>query len=176
MEKNKIITAIVVVVILATVAVLGMNWRNSGTSVVSPEGSANGVATRGSVPLGITVPDAESEGVGNEIARPELVAAAGPGTLAKFRRFSLRMENNQFVPATVVVGRGDSVMLNLSAIDRAYAFTLPDYGINVEVAQGETRSVRFGASAADKFMFYCGSCGGPTSGPVGYLIVVNQNK
>ena len=43
---------------------------------------------------------------------------------------------------------------------------------DADIAQGATQRIQFGATAEGKFIFYCKSCGGPSQGPVGYLVIV----
>jgi len=173
MDKNKISIGVGVAVILLVIA--GVVIQRSGPGgVQSNTGEVEAkLITRTAVPLGVSIPEANAE-KGGDVAVPELVAAAGPATAAKLRKFSLRIEGDKFIPDTVVVGKRDSLIFVLSAIDKDYSFDVPDYGIHAVVKKGTESAVRFNASASDKFIFYCEQCGGPERGPVGSLIVVEN--
>ena len=86
----------------------------------------------------------------------------------------MKAENNSFIPDTVVVNKGDVVHIDLTAVDKDYAFTQPDYGFDSPIAKGKTRAIEFQAVAGGKITFFCKICGGPEKGPVGYLIVKDK--
>jgi heme/copper-type cytochrome/quinol oxidase subunit 2 len=72
----------------------------------------------------------------------------------------------------VIVNQNDTVNLELTAVDAAYGFDQPDYGWNTAIPKGKTQAIQFQALQPGDFIFYCASCGGPASGPVGHIIVV----
>ena len=72
----------------------------------------------------------------------------------------------------MVVKQGDTVNLELTAVDANYGFTQPDYGFNAAIPDGKTQTIQFQALNVGNFTFYCASCGGPSKGPVGHIIVV----
>ena len=103
----------------------------------------------------------------------------GPGNPAgnvSYRSFNINVENNAFVPGTVIVKQGDTVNLEITAVDATYAFTQIDYGLNASIAKGTTRTIQFQALQTGNFTFFCGSCGGPSKGPVGHIIITANNK
>jgi len=134
-------------------------------------GGAPPSTTRHAVPSNIAVPDIGSS-VPSNVAKPQIVAVALTGSSASFRSFSITVSGNKFTPDTVIVKAGDRVSLSIKAVDKDYDFTQPDYGLSSPLPKGKTTKVEFQATAADKYTFYCKICGGPSSGPVGYVTVV----
>ncbi|MBI4094289.1 MAG: cupredoxin domain-containing protein [Candidatus Liptonbacteria bacterium] len=131
--------------------------------------------TREPVPRGVTVPERDTENLLANIARPAHVSLAGRGIA--FRTFRIRAEKGAFAPDTVIVRQGDNVAVEITAVDRDYDFTLPDYSYSdLSIAKGKTARVSFGATMTGKFTFFCVSCGGPEKGPKGVLIAVEEKK
>jgi len=98
----------------------------------------------------------------------------GPGNPSgsvSYRSFNITIKNGAYSPNTVIVKQGDTVNLVLTAVGANYAFTQPDYGFNAQIPEGGTKVVQFEAVQSGEFTFYCGSCGGPSKGPVGHIIV-----
>jgi plastocyanin domain-containing protein len=105
------------------------------------------------------------------IAVPVNQTPAGNNTSAQFRGFNINVDGTSFTPNTVIVKVGDTVHLSITALGGSYDFTQPDYGIKKQLPVGQSTPVEFQATAAGKFTFYCTSCGGPSTGPVGYVTV-----
>ncbi|MEK7076966.1 MAG: cupredoxin domain-containing protein, partial [Patescibacteria group bacterium] len=106
------------------------------------------------------------------VARPDVSIPLGASTDDKLRKFQIQITGGAFAPEdTVVVRKGDSVRLAVTAVDRNYDFTQPDYGFSSPIRKGTSVEFKFAATASGKFTFFCKSCGGPEKGPVGYLIV-----
>ena len=55
----------------------------------------------------------------------------------------------------MIVKAGDTVNLELTAVDANYAFTQPQYRFNDPIAKGKTQTVQFQASQVGNFTFYC---------------------
>ncbi len=117
------------------------------------------------------VPDASSTVPAN-VAAPQLVTQASPNSQSNFRSFSLTVSGNEFTPNTVIVNVGDTVHLNIMAMDKDYDFTQPDTGLSQPLPKGVSKVVEFQATVEGKYTFYCKSCGGPAKGPVGYVTAV----
>lgn len=132
------------------------------------------VTAREDVPAGITVPEPDSAVAAN-IAKPVRVSTAGVNTTFKKRVFTASIEQDKLFPDTFIVREGDIVDISLTAVDKAYGFSQPDYGWGVSLAKGETKNVESQFTQTGKFSFYCQSCGGPAAGPRGYIIVVSKN-
>ena len=171
MEKRTwvaIAVACVVVVIVVGAIVMG-RWPGRGPSGASQEDGQITV-TREAVPSGVMVPDAGAAAP-QGVAVPNLQGQASPSGNAQYRSFSIIAAANAYTPSTIIVNAGDVVDLEIAATDANYGFTQPDYGFNVAIPHGKTQRIQFSANMTGKFTFYCASCGGPSKGPVGYIIV-----
>ena len=63
-----------------------------------------------------------------------------------------------FSPTFLHVNQGDTVIIhfiNTEEADEHHTFTLPAYNIDVDLAQGQKQDIRFTASQAGIFLFYC---------------------
>jgi heme/copper-type cytochrome/quinol oxidase subunit 2 len=182
-KKKIMIVTVIAVVILAVIVFAGYEWRTNTPATSTnpaPASSSNSgvtaapassVVTRTSVPANTVVPDKGATGTPANVAVP---AVQGPGDSAgnvSYRSFNIKIENNAFSPSTVIVKQGDTVNISLTAVDGNYGFTQPDYGFNAPIAKGQTKNAQFQVLQSGDFLFYCGSCGGPSKGPVGHIIV-----
>lgn len=166
-----IVTAAVIVAALIWILLAGQYRQLGGQAVNGPAG-ATGVATRTAVPSNVVVPNATTTGITANIAIPSAVAPGDSTGSTSLRSFSVKIANNAFSPSEIVVYDGDTVSISFTAVDKAYDWTLPDYGMQVAVPQGATKQVQLSPHGTGKFLFYCTQCGGPKSGPTGYLVVV----
>jgi len=136
--------------------------------------SAGNLETQSAAPAGAIAPDEGSTNAPANVAVPAVQVPAAPGTTASFRSYNVGIKNDAYSPDTFVVNQGDTVNFWITAVDGNYGFTQPDYGLNVIIKKGVTKQVQFQALQPGKFMFYCGSCGGPAKGPVGNFIVTSK--
>jgi len=177
MNKNKIIALVVILVVV--VLAISFVFKNKTQTVQNqpqptPQTSVGEQKSQTwqAPPENVTVPEVGQTNVPEEVAVPKNVSPASAVSDAKIRNFSeLKIENNKFTPQEFIVKQGDIFDVNVTAIDKDYDFTQPDYGFNLSIKKGETKRVQFQATAVGKFTFYCKSCGGPEKGPVGYLVV-----
>jgi len=178
-DKKKVIMIAVVVVVVVVVAVALILLVKQSPSVPGPAaGPAGGKpaapagpVTRETAPENVTVPNQGDKNAPQNVAVPSSVSPGSASGSTSIRKFSIKIENNEFTPNTVIVKLGDTVDLSFTAVDRDYDFTQPDYGFKASVLKGSSQRIQFGATAAGKFTFYCSSCGGPSKGPVGYVII-----
>ena len=189
MSKNRII--ILSVAIVAVIVVLGFVFGRLGSEApggtTSGTGGSGGTAgagtgaagsatqpaqtvTRVTAPQNVTVP-ALGQTVASSVAPPQAVSPANAHTASQYRSFSIQAKNNAFTPNTIIVNQGDIVNISVAAVDKNYDFTQPDYSFRQAIPMGQSKTIQFGATASGKFTFYCASCGGPSSGPIGYIIV-----
>lgn len=176
MENKKTLALIVgaVLVVVIVGAALFIKRPPSG----GPErrgtngGGEQGSATKTEVPKGATVPEKGAANVPGNVATPQIVGPAAPTTDAKFRSFNMQVEGGKFVPDTVIVRKGDTVHINIAAVDKDYDFYQPDYGFSFPLPKGKGKVLEFGATAEGKYTFFCRECGGPEKGPLGYIVVV----
>lgn len=175
-----------IVIAAIVVALVGVVWywwaiysgtTSNGSSGVAPasgSGAQNFSPTHSAVPAGSVVPQKGGVGVGASVAVPVVQGPGDPAGNVDYRSFTLSIQSNAFSPDTVIVNQGDTVNLEITAIDANYEFTQPDYGFNDAIKKGKTQRIQFQALQSGDFTFYCESCGGPSKGPVGHLIVVAQ--
>jgi len=126
--------------------------------------------TRSEASGNIQVPEKDSV-VPEGVAKPTFTAPASAKTDADIRKFLIEAKGGEFIPSTVIVRQGDSVRIEVTAVDREYDFIQPDYGLRAVMRRGETKTIAFGATAPGKFIFYCERCGGPAKGPIGEIVV-----
>ncbi len=75
-----------------------------------------------------------------------MVQGAGdPSGNVSYRSFNITIQNEAYTPDTVIVNQGDTVNLDLTAVDAAYGFTQPDYGFNAAIPKGKTQIIQFQA-------------------------------
>ena len=175
MEKGKIISIIVGVLVLGLVIFLVSWTKKPPGSLQGPATGSGGTevqpGTSAPAPIGVKVPEPNSSAPLN-VAKPNLVAPASPGSSSNLRLFNLEIKGDKFTPDTIIVNKGDIVSLTITAVDKNYDFTQPDFGFKKSISKGQTQEIGFQASAVGKFTFFCSACGGPDKGPVGYIIIV----
>ena len=178
-NKNMIIAGAAVAAIVLAVFI---GWY-FGAKTGAPASQQAGIAPQGggvtngksqtiqAVDPNTVVPDASSTLPAN-VAAPQLITQASPNSQSNFRSFTITVSGNEFTPNTVIVNVGDTVHINIKAIDKDYDFTQPDTGLSQPLPKGVDKVVEFQATADGKYTFYCKSCGGPAKGPVGYVTAV----
>ena len=181
-KKRNLIIAIVVVVVLVVLLVWAIlavhkNASPSGSAgafgpagVAGLSASSSGSGTLTTAPTNVAVPNA-GETSTNGVAVPQTETAAAPGATAKYRSFNITVTSSAFTPSTIAVNVGDTVDLQITASGGNYDFTQPDLNLHRLLPQGQTKTVEFSTMTSGKYTFYCSSCGGPSKGPVGYIIV-----
>lgn len=167
MPDRKTLTIIAVAVLIVLVGWFA--YRSSKEP--APEGPPQ---TRTEAPADTVVPDAGAADIPENVAVPEVVISAAPQAESKFRSFKIRVEGDKFVPDTVAVNVGDTVHIDLTAVDKTYDFVQPDYGVSGALPAGATKVLEFQATTEGKYTLYCAGCGGPEEGPVGYIVVVRK--
>jgi plastocyanin len=62
-----------------------------------------------------------------------------------------------FTPTQVTVNQGDTVLIHFynTADDTHHTFTLPSYGINMDLAPGQHKDIQFTAAQTGTFAFSC---------------------
>ena len=178
MDKKKLVSiAVVVVVVIAVVGILVFVKRapQAGLTTSPAGGNAPGAAPSGPVtrepaPANVVVPSQTSSDVPKNVALPEVVSG-NPNQNSSFRSFDIKADSNKFTPDTVIVRQGDTLNMNVTAVDKDYDIFQPDYGTKVRIPKGTAQKVQFQATDSGKFLFYCVSCGGPSKGPTGYIII-----
>jgi cytochrome c oxidase subunit 2 len=80
----------------------------------------------------------------------------------------------EFLPATINLKRGEPVILELSSLDRAHGFKVPDLGIDAAVLPDTTVRVRVVAEKAGRFAFLCDNFCGDGHEDMDGIIVVSE--
>jgi len=127
------------------------------------------------VPVDTVVPELDtnlSADQQKEIALPAIVVPAAIGSESKFRTFKISAENDTFIPTKVIANAGDTVHIDFTAVDKSYDIMFPGYNMRQSAKAGETKILEFQALHAGDFTYYCPSCGGPSMGPIGHIIIV----
>lgn len=174
MDRRVLIAAIIAVIVIGVAGYAA--WKVSKTSpnayTNGPVGSENtGPITREDVSAGTRVPSQGGNAAGG-VAVPQIVAPAAADSKLSKRIFAITVNNNKIDTPNIVVYAGDLVTLTITAVDKAYNFVQPDYGLRFNLKQGETKTFDNQFTTPGKYLFYCDSCGGPESEPRGYFTVV----
>jgi cytochrome c oxidase subunit 2 len=80
----------------------------------------------------------------------------------------------EFLPATINLKRGEPVILELSSLDRAHGFKVPDLGIDAAVLPDTTVRVRVVPEKAGRFAFLCDNFCGDGHEDMDGIIVVSE--
>ena len=56
---------------------------------------------------------------------------------------------------TLTLKKGVPVVLELTALDRAHGFNLPDFGVRIDVLPGKVTRIRFTPDKTGEFVFFC---------------------
>jgi plastocyanin/mono/diheme cytochrome c family protein len=104
------------------------------------------------------------------------VAADGVWTLSDVN--GLNYWWRKFQPATIFVDEGDWVELNLRSADLVHCFYIPEFSVGpVDVEPGHSRRVRFRASKAGVYQYYCTSmCGNCHFYMRGWIVVTPKGE
>jgi heme/copper-type cytochrome/quinol oxidase subunit 2 len=181
-NKKSLLIAIIVLAIVIVLVIVMVMVGKRGNAPGSTSGNPNqqsatttaaSSTTHLPVPTDVVVPEAGASNT-NGVAVPQVESAAAPGVAAKYRSFNITVQNGQFSPSTVAVNVGDTVDLEIKAVGGTYDFTQPDLGFSAALPDGVVKKIQFAPSTTGKFVFYCSSCGGPTKGPVGYIVVAGK--
>ncbi len=82
-------------------------------------------------------------------------------------------ENGNFRPSTIMVNRGDRVIIVFRSVDTTHGIAIDEYGLNTgPIDAGREKRVEFVADRVGAFRFYCNIvCSGLHLRQVGLLIV-----
>ncbi|MBI4087634.1 MAG: cupredoxin domain-containing protein [Candidatus Liptonbacteria bacterium] len=177
-SKSNVIVIVVAVAVMALLVVFGVVLKNKGgnegPSLGDSAVSRDVTVTREPAPANVFVPSAGAKNVPANVAVPKAISKSGPLSDASYRSFTVAADGGRFMPDTVIVKQGDTVDLNITAVDGDYDFTQPDFGFKTVIAKATTQNIQFQATATGRFAFYCSLCGGPSQGPLGYIVVVQK--
>ena len=61
----------------------------------------------------------------------------------------------EFTPAEITVKKGEPVAIEIKSEDVKHGFSLPDFGVRLDIKPGQTNTVRFTPDKAGQFTFTC---------------------
>jgi plastocyanin len=163
----------IVILLVIVLGIVSRRERSASTNLVPASSPVPQIpiSTREALPAALEVPERDSK-VPENVAKPAIVVPSAPTAESQLRVFEIKINEDRFLPDTVIVRKGDIVRVKFTAVDKGYDVYQPDYGFRQEIPKGESKPVGFGAHAVGRFTFFCKTCGGPAEGPVGYLMVV----
>ncbi len=179
MSSKTIIALIVIGLILAGAVGFGVWYFKSGGEASEEEVGVSQpqapVPSKVSAPANVVVPEVSSTiSIPANFAKPSVVADAAPNAETKFRIFNLSVEKNKVSPDTLAVYLGDTVHVEIVAVDKDYSLAQPDYSFEWNLPKGASKTFEFSAVSEGKFSFFCESCANSENIPVAYLVVVKK--
>jgi cytochrome c oxidase subunit 2 len=85
-----------------------------------------------------------------------VLAARPPSALAAEERvISVSAERFKFTPGVIELKVGETVVLELTTLDRKHGFQAPDLNVDETVEPGKVTRVRIVATKAGNFPFHC---------------------
>ena len=92
--------------------------------------------------------------------------------ITNIKEFDITAKQWQFIPSTIEVNEGDTVILNIKSIDVSHGIAIPNFGIDEFLSPGNEVKIEFVADNKGTFFFACSvSCGVGHSGMIGKIIV-----
>lgn len=148
-----IFVALVAIAIFLSSSAGGEPIMPGGYAASSTLGGAGGSAEGGLIaPYEPIVP----QGTTISSSKNEAPASANPELDTKIRFFDLSATKDGFSPAELVVNQGDSLSVDLTAVDGDYDLDVPYLGAYFEaVKRGTTRRLPFDTSISGTFAFQC---------------------
>jgi cytochrome c oxidase subunit II len=100
------------------------------------------------------------------------IVAGASGTADGEQHVSMLAMKFDYLPDTITVKRGKPVVLELSTLDRAHGFDVPDLGLRTIIAVGAPTLLRFTPEKAGSFNLHCDNfCGDGHEEMAGRIIV-----
>jgi cytochrome c oxidase subunit II len=84
-----------------------------------------------------------------------LLITAGNLFAAETKTFQITAKQYEFIPNPIVVNQGDTVVLNVTAIDKDHGFGLKAFNIDRKLPKGETQTIEFVADKKGEFIIKC---------------------
>lgn len=147
---------------LSTVLVLAACNSSSGTANVRTDGTssvdASSVAAMDSTASVDAAPAADSSVQPDSVntdTQGSSVAPAADGSPQAARVIEVSVASFAFSPNAIIIKKGENVVIRLKGVDGSHGFGVPELGINVPIAAGETKDVTIPTDAAGTFAFRC---------------------
>ncbi len=170
---------IVIAALIIVISLAGCTQTTAkSTTAASPQGSPEGGAQQTNYPPNQVPPEPvppvqetpptlppETEPAPNEGGSS--AEAAGSN-----KEFDVIARQWEFEPSQIRVSEGDTVTLHITSEDVTHGISIPEFGINENLAPGQTITVTFTADKKGVFPFVCSVyCGSGHGGMTGEIIV-----
>jgi cytochrome c oxidase subunit 2 len=101
-----------------------------------------------------------------------ILAAAPPDVAAQEKVIQVTAEKFKFTPAVIELKLGETVVLELTTLDRKHGFQVPDLNIDENIEPGKVTHVRIVPAKAGTFLFHCDVfCGSGHEEMTGEIVV-----
>lgn len=84
-----------------------------------------------------------------------LFVSAGNLFAAETKTIQITAKSYAFVPGTIHVNQGDTVILKVTAVDRDHGFGISEYNIDRALPKGKTETIEFVADKKGEFTIKC---------------------
>jgi len=115
-------------------------------------------------------PSPTTNAINEEILSGDDSASTNPGNVVEFDMIAKQYE---FVPGTIEVNEGDTVVLNIESIDVSHSFYLPEFNVDAILVPGEKARVEFLADKKGTYTFSCHVYCGPGHREMEGTLIVN---
>lgn len=85
----------------------------------------------------------------------QLMEQATDETLTHKKVFNVMAKQWEFIPTTITVEEGDTVVINLSSPDVAHSFTIDEFEVNEKIEPEQNKTFEFVADKTGIYSFYC---------------------
>ncbi len=89
------------------------------------------------------------------------------------KEFNMIARQYEFVPETIIVNKGDTVVLHIKSVDVDHGIAIPEFGVNQPLTPGSEETVRFVADKKGTYTFFCNAYCGSGHGEMKGTLVVN---
>ncbi len=183
MDKQKTIYTTIGILLALAIVIIGYygfkNHKKVSQQATNKQTQGQQVATNGTtpqpknynpkVPKNVKVPKKGEKVEDKDVAVPNIESQAAPGVETQFRKFTLSFKNDTLTPNKIIVYKGDTIHLDISATGKTYDLSIPAvYGISKTVIPGQKAIIEFQAYQTGQFDIVCKTCGNKK---VGLLIV-----
>lgn len=110
------------------------------------------------LPLTITLSACAPSNLQSQVVPPEQQPAT---TTTDVRVIQVTSENWKFTPNVITAKKGEKVQLQVTGISGVHGFAVPDLGINVPVAPGQTVTIDLPTDTVGTYAFFCSIPCGP---------------
>jgi cytochrome c oxidase subunit 2 len=88
------------------------------------------------------------------------------------KEFNMTAKQWEFIPNTITVNKGDTVVLHIESVDVDHGFAISEFGVDEFLAPGKTVDITLFADKSGTYTFYCNVyCGSGHGSMSGKLIV-----